>query len=148
VGSPLELYHRPRNLFVAGFIGSPKMNFLTVAARPGAGGAEVTLPGGVVLRLPGQIATAGNMTLGLRPEHAQSGGMGDAVLEGRVKLAEHLGSETLFFVELADGSEIAVKADGLAPERPGDVMRIGVPARACHLFDASGLAVINGDLTR
>ena len=148
VGSPLELYHRPKNLFVAGFIGSPKMNFLAVTARPVAGGVEVALPGGAVLRLPGQIASGGPMTLGLRPEHAHAGGLGDAVLEGRVKLAEHLGSETLFFVELADGSEIAVKADGLAPERPGDAMRVGVPLRACHLFDASGLALINGDLTR
>ena len=148
VGSPLELYHRPKNLFVAGFIGSPKMNFLTVTARPAAGGAEVTLPGGAVLRLEGHIPAGGRMTLGLRPEHAHAGGVGDAVLEGRVKLAEHLGSETLFFVELADGSEIAVKADGLAPERPGDVMRVGVPLRACHLFDASGFALINGDLTR
>ena len=148
VGSPLELYHRPKNLFVAGFIGSPKMNILTVAARPAAGGAEVTLPGGVVLRLAGQIAAPGQMTLGLRPEHASATGAGDVVLEGRVKLAEHLGSETLFFVELADGSEIAVKADGLAPEKPGDLMRIGFPARACHLFDAEGLALINGDLTR
>ena len=148
VGSPLELYHRPKNLFVAGFIGSPKMNFLAVTARPVAGGVEVALPGGAVLRLPGQIASGGPMTLGLRPEHAHAGGLGDAVLEGWVKLAEHLGSETLFFVELADGSEIAVKADGLAPERPGDAMRVGVPLRACHLFDASGLALINGDLTR
>jgi multiple sugar transport system ATP-binding protein len=148
VGSPLELYHRPRNLFVAGFIGSPKMNFLTVAARPAPGGAEVTLPGGAVVTLAGQIAAAGQMTLGLRPEHASATGVGDAVLEGTVKLAEHLGSETLFFVALADGSEIAVKADGLAPERPGDRMRVGVPARACHLFDAGGQALVNGDLTR
>jgi multiple sugar transport system ATP-binding protein len=88
------------------------------------------------------------MTLGLRPEHASATGVGDAVLEGTVKLAEHLGSETLFFVALADGSEIAVKADGLAPERPGDRMRVGVPARACHLFDAGGQALVNGDLTR
>ena len=148
VGSPLELYHRPRNLFVAGFIGSPKMNFLTVEARPAPGGAEVTLPGGAVVTLAGQIAAAGQMTLGLRPEHASATGVGDAVLEGTVKLAEHLGSETLFFVALADGSEIAVKADGLAAERPGDRMRVGVPARACHLFDAGGQALINGDLTR
>jgi multiple sugar transport system ATP-binding protein len=148
VGSPLELYHRPKNLFVAGFIGSPKMNTLTVDVRPTGSGAAVTLPGGAVLTLPGNIAAAGTMTLGLRPEHASATGLGDVVLEGTVKLAEHLGSETLFFVALADGSEIAVKADGLAPEKPGDEMRIGLPARACHLFDATGLAVINGDLTR
>jgi multiple sugar transport system ATP-binding protein len=148
VGSPLELYHRPKNLFVAGFIGSPKMNFLEVQARPANGGAEVTLPGGATLTLQGNIAAAGKMTLGLRPEHASATGEGEAVLDATVKLAEHLGSETLFFVALADGSEIAVKADGLAAQKPGDRMRIGFPARACHLFDAEGRAIINGDLTR
>jgi multiple sugar transport system ATP-binding protein len=148
VGSPLELYHRPKNLFVAGFIGSPRMNFLEVQARPANGGAEVTLPGGATLTLQGNIAAAGKMTLGLRPEHASATGDGEAVLDATVKLAEHLGSETLFFVALADGSEIAVKADGLAAQKPGDAMRIGFPTRACHLFDAEGRAVINGDLTR
>ena len=148
VGSPLELYHRPNNLFVAGFIGSPKMNFIPVDARPDDGGIKVTLPGGTVLHLAGSLAAAGKMTLGLRPEHASATGSGDAVLPAKVHLAEHLGSETLFFVSLADGTEIAVKADGLAPERPGDIMQIGFPARACHLFDADGHAVLNGDLTR
>jgi multiple sugar transport system ATP-binding protein len=149
VGSPLELYHRPKNLFVAGFIGSPKMNFIPVDARPSDGGIEVTLPGGAVLRLAGKLAAAaGKMTLGLRPEHASATGAGDAVLPAKVHLAEQLGSETLFFVSLADGTEIAVKADGLASERPGDSMQIGFPARACHLFDADGNAVLNGDLTR
>jgi len=148
VGSPLELYHRPRNLFVAGFIGSPKMNFLSVETRPAADGIEVTLPGGALLKLAGKLASAGKMTLGLRPEHASATGAGDAVLPARVQLAEHLGSETLFFVTLANGSEMAVKADGLAPERPGDTLQIGFPARACHLFDANGDATLNGDLTR
>ncbi|OYU41329.1 MAG: ABC transporter ATP-binding protein [Pseudorhodobacter sp. PARRP1] len=148
VGSPLELYHRPKNLFVAGFIGSPKMNFIPVEARPHNGGIEVTLPGGTLLQLAGTLAAAGKMTLGLRPEHATATGAGDAVLPTKVQLAEHLGSETLFFVSLADGSEIAVKADGLAPQRPGGAMQIGFPARACHLFDAAGNAVLNGDLTR
>jgi multiple sugar transport system ATP-binding protein len=148
VGSPLELYHRPKNLFVAGFIGSPKMNLVPVDARPHDGGIAVTLPGGTELQLAGTLAAAGKMTLGLRPEHASAIGAGDAVLPAKVHLAEHLGSETLFFVGLADGTEIAVKADGLAVERPGDSMQIGIPARACHLFNADGQAVLNGDLTR
>jgi multiple sugar transport system ATP-binding protein len=148
VGSPLELYHRPRNLFVASFIGSPKMNFLPVTAQPSPDGIAVTLQGGGSLLLPGTLAAPGKMTLGVRPEHLSAVGEGEAMLEGRVHLAEHLGSETMLFVTLADGSEIAIKADGLATERTGDMMRIGLPARACHLFDADGQAVVNGDLTR
>ena len=150
VGSPLELYHRPNNLFVAGFIGSPKMNFLKVKVAAGEGGsAVVNLPGATIaLPADGKAMAGGEMTFGLRPEHIDAEGKGDVVIEGTVKLAEYLGSETLFFVMLADGSELAVKADGLARQRPGEMIRLGINAKACHLFDSDGMAVINGDLTR
>ncbi len=150
VGSPLELYHRPNNLFVAGFIGSPKMNFLKVAVAAGEDSSlRIALPG-ADLPLPrhGAAVASGEMTLGLRPEHVDATGTGDVVIKATVKLAEYLGSETLFFVTLSDGSELAVKADGLAREKPGDTIRLGINAKACHLFDVNGLAVINGDLTR
>jgi multiple sugar transport system ATP-binding protein len=88
------------------------------------------------------------MTFGIRPEHIDATGQGDFVVEATVKLAEYLGSETLFFVTLANGSELAVKADGLASEKPGQMLRLGINAKACHLFDKDGKAVINGDLTR
>lgn len=150
VGSPLELYHRPSNLFVAGFIGSPKMNFLKVEVQVSqSGSATVKLPAGAVsIDVGGQPVPSGMMTLGLRPEHIDAHGKGDAVITGVVQLAEYLGSETLFFVRLADGTEIAVKADGLASARPGDTLQLGINAKACHLFNAEGKAVINGDLTR
>ncbi|MCM2292451.1 sn-glycerol-3-phosphate ABC transporter ATP-binding protein UgpC [Allorhizobium sp. BGMRC 0089] len=149
VGSPLELYHRPKNLFVAGFIGSPKMNLLPVTVAPADNGKlAVTLPGGGVLHLDarGKTVKPGKMTLGVRPEHLDATGKGDLVLPLPVTLAEYLGSETLFFVTLTDGCDIAVKADGLAKARPGETLSVGVPAAACHLFDEAGLAVINGDL--
>jgi multiple sugar transport system ATP-binding protein len=88
------------------------------------------------------------MTFGLRPEHVDATGKGDVVIDATVRYAEYLGSETLFFVRLSDGSELAVKADGLATERPGDMLKLGINAKACHLFDKDGKAVINGDLTR
>jgi multiple sugar transport system ATP-binding protein len=149
VGSPLELYHRPNNLFVAGFIGSPKMNFLKVKVSAGEAAAVVRLPGAdISIPTHGASIPAGEMTFGLRPEHIDATGKGDVVIEATVKLAEYLGSETLFFVTLADGSELAVKADGLASEKPGQTLRLGINAKACHLFDKDGMAVINGDLTR
>jgi multiple sugar transport system ATP-binding protein len=149
VGSPLELYHRPNNLFVAGFIGSPKMNFLKVQALTADGAALVRLPGAdISIPTHGASVPAGELTFGLRPEHIDATGKGDVVIEATVKLAEYLGSETLFFVTLADGSELSVKADGLASEKPGQTLRLGINAKACHLFDKDGKAVINGDLTR
>ncbi|QEE45652.1 sn-glycerol-3-phosphate ABC transporter ATP-binding protein UgpC [Rhizobium sp. WL3] len=149
VGSPLELYHRPNNLFVAGFIGSPKMNFLKVQVSAAEGAAVVRLPGAdISIPTHGASVPAGEMTFGLRPEHIDATGKGDVVIEATVKLAEYLGSETLFFVTLADGSELSVKADGLASEKPGQTLRLGITAKACHLFDKDGKAVINGDLTR
>ena len=151
VGSPLELYHKPDNLFVAGFIGSPKMNFITGTVTSADGttlAVDLGALGTINLPRTTRIGAGQSVTLGIRPEHLDATGAGDVVLDGRVKLAEHLGSETLFFVSLADGAEISVKADGLASQRAGDPIRIGIPARACHLFDTDGHAVVNGDLTR
>nr|WP_321481488.1 sn-glycerol-3-phosphate ABC transporter ATP-binding protein UgpC [uncultured Cohaesibacter sp.] len=151
VGSPLELYHRPKNLFVAGFIGSPKMNFLKVRIETTQDGQCCAhLPGGGSIGIPtyGKQIANGEMTLGIRPEHIDATGNGDVMIETKVALAECLGSETLFFTDLADGLQIAVKADGLASEKPGMPLRIGLPAKACHLFDQEGNAIVNGDLTR
>ena len=151
VGSPLELYHRPRNTFVAGFIGSPKMNFIKATAKSTAKDIAVTLPGGGMLSLPaGSIKTSDGqpVTLGIRPEHMVLGGGGDAVLKGEVRLAEYLGSESMFYLRLPDGGDLSVKADGLATAKSGSTLDLGLPASACHLFDANGQAIVNGDLTR
>lgn len=151
-GSPLELYHRPRNMFVAGFIGSPKMNFIKATASPGENGSvEVKLPGSVNISLPAHgapVKTGQPVTLGIRPEHLTISGVSDAKLPATVRLAEYLGSESMFYASLADGSDISVKADGLAKAATGSSLAIGVPAAACHLFDAQGKTILNGDLTR
>ncbi len=146
VGSPLELYHRPRNIFVAGFIGSPKMNFIAATAEPGGPGKiNVSLPDGVKLTLDGQIASAQPVTLGVRPEHLllEQGG-----LSATVRLAEYLGSESMFYAQLADGSEIAVKADGLAKAAIGSTLKLGLNPASCHLFGQDGVSLVHGDLTR
>jgi multiple sugar transport system ATP-binding protein len=152
VGSPLELYHRPRNMFVAGFIGSPKMNFIKAAAEPAADGMiRVSLPDGAAITLPGQGAKLDarqEVTLGVRPEHLVIGGASDASLMARVRLAEYLGSESMFYAQLSDGSEIAVKADGLATAAVGSPLKIGLRAASCHLFGRDGLSIVQGDLTR
>jgi multiple sugar transport system ATP-binding protein len=152
VGSPLELYHRPRNIFVAGFIGSPKMNFIKATASAGkAGKIDVTLPGGGNVSVDSQgakVKANQPVTLGIRPEHMIVGGKSDGELRGTLRLAEYLGSETMFYASLPDGSDISVKADGLATAKPGATVVFGIPSKACHLFDAGGAAIINGDLTK
>jgi ABC-type sugar transport system ATPase subunit len=150
VGSPLELYHRPRNVFVAGFIGSPKMNFLPAGvAASDASGVSVDLPGGSTIKLPAParpVAAGSKVTLGVRPEHLRMDGEGDGLLSGPLRLAEHLGSETMFYLSLDGGGELAVKADGLAKGKVGDVRRCAIPAEACHLFDEGGNALLNARL--
>ncbi len=150
VGSPLELYHRPRNLFVARFIGSPKMNVMPVAVGAVMDGvAAVTLPGGGTLALPtrgAQVPAHAGLTLGVRPEHIAVGA-GEATLPGRVRLTEHLGAETILHVDVAGVDEaMVVKADALASVRHGDAILLGLSANTCHLFDAHGGALLNGSL--
>jgi multiple sugar transport system ATP-binding protein len=150
VGAPLELYHKPKNMFVAGFIGSPKMNFIKTTASPGSNGQiSVTLPGGASINLAGQGANVSKdqpVTLGIRPEHVRVDGSGNAQLTGTLRLAEYLGSESMFYLTLQDGSEFSVKADGLMKLDADKPVSLGIAANACHLFDASGNTILNGSL--
>ena len=144
VGSPLELYHHPQNLFVAGFIGSPKMNFLaTRVTAVEAGRARVALPGGgsvaVPVRAEGLAADAA-VTLGVRPEHLVAG-PADGTVPARVFVVERLGGGTYVYARTEGEAMIVVEVDGDSPVQVGDRIDIGVPAEACHLFDADGNAL-------
>jgi len=144
VGSPLELYHHPQNLFVAGFIGSPKMNFLaTRVTAVEAGRAHVALPGGgsvaVPVRAEGLAADAA-VTLGVRPEHLVAG-PADGTVPARVFVVERLGGGTYVYARTEGEAMIVVEVDGDSPVQVGDRIDIGVPAEACHLFDADGNAL-------
>jgi multiple sugar transport system ATP-binding protein len=142
VGSPLELYHHPRNLFVAGFIGSPKMNFLrtqVTAAREGF--AQVSLPGGAALEIPlepGHLRGGERGTLGVRPEHI--GIAEDGQMRGEVMVVERLGGSTLLHVKV-DGGLLTVQADGEAPVQMHDRVGLRLSAESCHLFDEGGMAI-------
>ncbi len=142
VGSPLDLYHRPANTFVAGFIGSPKMNFLEVTAEAtGPDGVPVRLPTGGSLTVPVSGATepGEKMTLGIRPEHLQMAPAG--VFQGQAMLAERLGSLTILHVDIAPNITLVVQAAG-NDETPlhGPVALTAAPS-ACHLFRADGTAL-------
>ena len=144
VGTPLELYHHPRNLFVAGFIGSPRMNFLdATVVGGGTDGLGVDLGDGVRARLPIESngARGGQrVTLGVRPEHLVPGDAGDLRFAGEVVAVEHLGGETYVHVARHDGAPVLLKCEGGARTRVGETLAFGAPAAACHLFDADGIA--------
>ena len=140
VGSPLELYHHPVNLFVAGFIGSPKMNFLETEVRAaGPQGVTVALPGGRSVAVP--VAADGlqpgaKATLGVRPEHLRPAASGE--LAGDVVVAERLGGETYLYLRLPGQSLLVAQADGGNPTKVHDRIAVGIEPATCHLFNAEG----------
>jgi ABC-type sugar transport system ATPase subunit len=149
VGAPLDLYNRPANRFVAGFIGSPQMNFLpaTVAGRDAAGVA-VTLPGGRTLQAVAADAApaAGSaLTLGVRPEHlALAAGAADTHLSLTVLHLEQLGAHSLLHGVVADGdTRVTVHVAGQTRVRAGDTVDVTIAAGDVRLFagDDAGLAL-------
>ena len=152
VGAPLELYHRPRSRFVAGFIGSPRMNFLP--ARVVLGSAEsvsVVLDGtservevhanGEALR-PDQA-----VTLGIRPEHleptASAGSTQQSTqqISRTVSLVEQLGEHSYLHLDQPGGAVLIAKAPGDKTPRQGESVVFNVPPASCHLFTEDGFAV-------
>ncbi|MBN3751785.1 sn-glycerol-3-phosphate ABC transporter ATP-binding protein UgpC [Paraburkholderia sp. Tr-20389] len=144
IGAPLELYHRPRSRFVAGFIGSPRMNFIDGEVDAVAhDSVHVRLKkSGSTLRaqVDGTRLKRGQpITLGIRPEHMRLDG--DAqTLAVKSLLTEQLGEHSYVHVECADGTLIA-KAPGDVAIRNGESLALRLPADACHLFDEEGIAL-------
>jgi multiple sugar transport system ATP-binding protein len=164
VGTPVDLYERPANKFVAGFLGSPRMNFFeaTLAGERGRS-ASVQLAGGTRVQVAadvGRAAPGAHVTLGVRPEHLQivRSSANDGHLDGHhggaigatVALVEYLGDVTLVYahVEGAAGAEsemVAVKCDAdIAPPAPGSKVELVFPASRAFLFDADGAVFAPG----
>jgi len=118
VGSPLDLYRAPANLFVAGFIGSPKMNLI--------GGPEA--------------ARHGAVTMGLRPEHIDLS-TSDGTWRGTVGISEHLGSDTFLRVQVEGLGMITVRTGGDSGLRHGDAVFLTPQPGRMHRFDADGKAM-------
>ncbi len=146
VGSPLDLYERPRNLFVAGFIGSPRMNLLEAAvdsASPET--VTVRLPGGGELTLPVEsgaaVAPGTQVTLGVRPEDVAPPGGGDATLLGRVLVVERLGSESYVHLRTEGEQAMVARREPAAEFVPDQRVSFGLKASRCHLFGPDGIAL-------
>jgi multiple sugar transport system ATP-binding protein len=144
VGAPLQLYHRPANMFVAGFIGSPRMNFLDVEVA-GVGPAGVTVtnadlpPTLIPVRAEG-LVVGDRGTLGLRPEDLLPRG-GDVQLRGTVELVERLGRETGLRLTTPGGATLEAIVDGAAPVAAQTSVAVAFRPEACHLFDRGGRAL-------
>src|SRR4029079_10748597 len=144
VGTPMELYNDPDNIFVAGFIGSPRMNFLDAEI-------ESIAPRRAVLRLPSgdTIAAAVDtrsarpgqrVTLGIRPEHFDARAKSN-VLPVKVRFVERLGSVTIAYGNVAKTeAEVIVQLPGDFEVNPGETIRPGAAPHACYLFDENGRA--------
>ena len=140
VGRPLDLYSQPANQFVAGFIGSPKMNFLACHARVQTdSGLQVALPDGTLLSVTcGEAVSPGTpLVLGIRPEHIEVVPSGAAALQGEVVVAERLGGETYFHVRCADRAVIA-RASGDASAMAGERVGLAFAPGRSHLFVPDG----------
>jgi multiple sugar transport system ATP-binding protein len=115
VGAPLDLYNNPANLFVAGFIGSPRMNLI----KPKAGGAA---------------------TIGVRPEHIDvSRDAGE--WRGIVRIAEHLGSDTFFYIDMEDFGSVTARTPGEYGIKAGDAVWLTPKPDRIHRFDQAGVAL-------
>jgi multiple sugar transport system ATP-binding protein len=136
-GAPLELYQHPHNKFVAGFIGSPRMNFLPCTVD----GDRLTLPNGAVLPVVAPKSGPRPTELGIRPEHLRPDGTGDAVVEGEVITIERLGAESYMYVDIGQEEPLVVKAEAAVPARHGERARIGIPAAGAYLFTVDGSSV-------
>ena len=145
VGKPLELYHYPANRFVAGFIGSPKMNFLPVKVTATAiDQVQVELPNHQQVWLPvdsTDVLPGSNMSLGIRPEHLQPSDVADVTLSGTVQVVEQLGHETQIHIQIpALRQNLVYRQNDVVLVEEGAHYAIGLPPQRCHLFREDGRA--------
>jgi len=139
VGTPSDIYTRPRTRFVAGFIGTPAMNFLPVDAVQEQGGQAIALIGGhqVVTGIPaGALAGGTGLTLGVRAEHIHAG----QGMPATVDVLERLGDRTLIYARGADGQVMVYDEPGHAPVSVGDQVQLSIDGGAAHLFSPDGRA--------
>ena len=132
IGTPMEVYENPASVFVAGFIGSPAMNFLAGTAESGG---RVTLNGGGTIAAAGNLAQGRKVTVGIRPEHLTPCAPSAASLVGSVEVIEALGADTLLHVAVAGGSIIARLPHG-APATIGEPIALAATPGRVYVFDA------------
>jgi len=147
VGAPKEIYERPANVFVGGFLGSPGMNFLRGVVQRDEEGLTWTTEGHR-LALPGEWTSAleaarldGAALLGIRPENVTIATEGDGAIAAEVYVAEALGNETLVRLQIG-GQDLVARADASYEPAVGTRVWVRPDLRKAHLFDAASEARI------
>ncbi len=139
-GEPMKLYKSPDNLFVAGFIGSPKMNFIPVKVLDkDKNKTKLDLLGisdFTISKTSNTFEKGNNLTLGIRPEHLTVDKNLKSCWKGKVFVVEKLGSGTFLYLE-KDGDPLVVETDGDSKIKVGDIVKVGFDPKKCHLFDPS-----------
>ena len=141
IGTPMEVYSRPATRFVAGFVGSPAMNFLPVSAVSDLGGkAGFSFAGQapVATGVPFGGLPTGPLTFGIRAESAHIDPNG--IVQGVADVVERLGERTLVYTRLADGSTLVAEDKGISTVQPGDTVKIALDGDAAMVFDEAGKA--------
>ncbi|GGN22688.1 MULTISPECIES: ABC transporter ATP-binding protein [Marinomonas] len=146
VGSPMELYHNPNNMFVAGFIGSPKMNFLPALI------SDIEADNSVIVAFNGQkilfkiqsdkLSIGDPVTLGFRPEHIHLAKQEDGFhFDITVDVAEHLGGISYLYSRF-ENNNMTIEVSGENVLTSGDVLSVGIKQSDCYLFDQAGKTLI------
>ncbi len=143
VGRPLDLYNHPANQFVAGFIGSPKMNFLAAKLVVSDTSRRTIEIAGqqIVLDRPLEAENGEALTFGIRPEHIQPHMQSASLGEGNIQLVEHLGGSTVIYTNTADGQPVTVVLEGQKQLRMGEKVSLSFDLANAHIFGADGRRV-------
>ena len=146
VDTPTNLYDRPNNMFVAGFIGSPQMNFINAKVEKRGeevhlifGKDDIKLPEGKAKRLEGSEYIGKEVVMGIRPENvhdepAYLESMADSLVTAKVEVVEKLGSETLLYVMVGD-LDVTAKVNPRSKAKHGDMIKLALDTNKIHLFD-------------
>ena len=143
VGTPMELYQTPDNIFVAGFIGSPAMNMVPCIIEGGDGDARVRPEKHEAVHVQAKIpasAVGQKGTLGVRPEDLSLGDGGEHIFTGRVDIVEKLGELTLLYVDCGYDEPIIAKLDGNVDVARESQVTLAAPTDVLHVFDDKGMA--------
>jgi alpha-glucoside transport system ATP-binding protein len=144
VGTPMELYLHPTNLFVAQFIGSPAMNVVPCTIESGGERAVVVPEGGVPARTEVSVpdsAKGSKGMVGVRPEDLKLADGGEKIFTGTIDIVEKLGEVTLIYVKSGNLEEpILAKLVGIVDVKRGDTVELAAEAKDLHVFDAKGIA--------
>ena len=143
-GEPMDLYKSPDNLFVAGFIGSPKMNFIPVSVLDkDKNKTKINVLGASTFTVPkanNSFKISNSLTLGIRPEHLIVNENMKCSWEGKVFVVEKLGSGTFLYLE-KEGDPLVVETDGDSKIKVGDMVKVGFDPNKCHLFNRDGESI-------